>query len=424
MTKADRIKENIIPRRAPYEKSAGYLFPYLGKEFNEDLNKFSIYEIYPSSSAMIWFNCEKGHSYNMSVASRTHKGTGCNVCSGHVIVSGVNDLKTLFPDIAAEMDAANNDVLSSKVGAGVGKVFNFRCHLGHEFSSRIDNRTSSKTGCPYCCNQKVLQGYNDLATLYPEVTARFDYEKNDLLPQQIIPFSTKKYYFKCENNHSYLISVGNLTRLGTNCKYCKRVDVWPGFNDLQTILPELADEFDSERNRIMPTHVSAFSGMKKYWWKCKDGHSFQATPKNRAYRGDGCIHCSGSQTSNIEKLIKKELTGKILFKVRSVENSVLPLKWRKNSMMKIDILGENYQGDMIAVEYDGSYWHRDASNFTRDIDKTHALLEAGYKVVRIRDGDLRLLPIHHENLLQFNNTWKTPYASSLDKIVTTMKMWL
>lgn len=422
MSNINPNQSDTIPRRAPYEKSAGYLYPHLAKEFADEMNIYSIYELYPSSKVKVWFKCVEGHHYQMSLGSRTHKNYCCNVCSGHVIITGVNDLKTLFPRIASEMDAADNLLKSSQIGVSSKDKIDFKCENGHVFSARIDNRVWSKTNCPYCCNQKVLFGYNDLATLYPDVAKKFDYEKNTTTPDKIIANSSKKYYFTCNNRHSYLISVHSMTKLGTNCKYCKRVDVWPGFNDLETLLPELAEEFDLERNDRSPSEVAAFSGTRKYWWKCKEGHSFQSTTKNRAYRGDGCIYCTGSQSSNVEKLVKESLS-KVLLHVRSVEDSILQLKWRNRSYMKVDILGESHLGNVVAIEYDGSYWHQNADTKQRDMDKTVALLNAGYKVIRIRENGLSLLPINHQNLLQFNIDWQR-YKESLEVINTTTSEWL
>ena len=36
------------------------------------------------------------------------------------------------------------------------------------------------TGCPYCAGQKVLEGYNDLATTNPELLEEWDYQKNTI----------------------------------------------------------------------------------------------------------------------------------------------------------------------------------------------------------------------------------------------------
>lgn len=141
------------------------------------------------------------------------------------------------------------------------------------------------------------------------------------------------------------------------------------------------------------------------------GHSWKAVPSSRirSHRPSGCPDCVLSQTSTIEQQFRQELIKDNFIKnIFDGQNSVLPIKWRTNNSLRVDILGE-YNNQLVIVEYDGWYWHSDQitggnSSFIRDIAKTEALLTAGHKVVRIReeryDVCLTMLPISHTNLLQ------------------------
>ena len=56
-----------------------------------------------------------------------------------------------------------------------------------------------------------------------------------------------------------------------------------GFNDLATKYPALAKEWDIHKNgELLPQMVSAGSG-KKVWWKCENGHEWQATIASRVF---------------------------------------------------------------------------------------------------------------------------------------------
>ena len=46
---------------------------------------------------------------------------------------------------------------------------------------RIRNRTINHSGCPYCAGRKAIKGINDISTLYPDLVAEWDYEKNENL---------------------------------------------------------------------------------------------------------------------------------------------------------------------------------------------------------------------------------------------------
>lgn len=47
-------------------------------------------------------------------------------------------------------------------------------------------------GCPICAGQRLLSGYNDLQTRYPEIAKEWDEEKNGgLQPSQVMPGTVK-----------------------------------------------------------------------------------------------------------------------------------------------------------------------------------------------------------------------------------------
>ena len=66
----------------------------------------------------------------------------------------------------------------------------WRCAKGHLYQASVTSRTNEHTGCPYCCGRTPVPGENDLATLYPQLAAEWDAEKNgDLTPQDVLPGS-------------------------------------------------------------------------------------------------------------------------------------------------------------------------------------------------------------------------------------------
>ena len=77
---------------------------------------------------------------------------------------------------------------------------------------------------------------------------------------------------------------------GNGCPYCSGRLVVKGKNDLQTINPILASEWDYEKNdKLTPMDVLPNSN-KKVWWKCIKGHEWQARIADRN-KGRGCPVC-------------------------------------------------------------------------------------------------------------------------------------
>ena len=62
------------------------------------------------------------------------------------------------------------------------------------------------------------------------------------------------------------------------------------YNDLATINPELAKEWNYERNNILPKQVATGSN-QKVWWKCQCGHEWNASIVRRA-NGADCPYCA------------------------------------------------------------------------------------------------------------------------------------
>lgn len=56
-----------------------------------------------SSGKKVYWICEKGHSWEARIADRV-RGNGCPYCAGQIIITGKNDLKTLYPRIAEDWD--------------------------------------------------------------------------------------------------------------------------------------------------------------------------------------------------------------------------------------------------------------------------------------------------------------------------------
>ena len=65
-----------------------------------------------------------------------------------------------------------------------------------------------------------------------------------------------------------------------------------GENDLATVFPQLARQWDQERNgALTPQQVSPYSN-RAVWWRCGLGHSWHAAISTRAW-GSDCPYCAG-----------------------------------------------------------------------------------------------------------------------------------
>ena len=98
-------------------------------------------------------------------------------------------------------------------------------------------------------------------------------QKNrNLNPEDITSGSSKEVWWLCPKGHSYLMVVNLRTKRGYGCPYCSGHRALKGINDLATTNPDLAQEWNYDKNiDLTPCDVTAGS-RKKVWWRCEKGH--------------------------------------------------------------------------------------------------------------------------------------------------------
>ena len=180
-------------------------------------------EIFAGSHFKVWWICEQGHEYQSLVHSRAVGKNGCPVCAGKQILQGENDLSASFPNIAAQWHPTKNgDLRPGEVTPFSNRRVWWQCEKGHEYRAVIASRVKQAAGCPYCTNRKVLAGFNDLATIHPEIAAQWHPELNGLLtPQMVTPGSSQKVWWQCSLGHVWKAVV--FSRTGskpTDCPVC------------------------------------------------------------------------------------------------------------------------------------------------------------------------------------------------------------
>ena len=136
-----------------------------------------------------------------------------------------------------------------------------------------------------------------LNELFPEIVRQWNYEKNGILePCNFTPGSGRKVWWICDKGHEWEASINSRTR-GIGCPYCSGRKVVTGTNDLLTLKPDIAAEWNYEKNApATPNQVTAYSN-KRVWWKCSCcGAEWQSTVANR--KSTLCRKCSYKTAGN------------------------------------------------------------------------------------------------------------------------------
>jgi hypothetical protein len=146
-----------------------------------------------------------------------------------------------------------------------------------------------------CTLRVVVEGVNDLVTTNPELAKEWAWDKNSpLTPQQVTRGAAKKYWWRCLKGHETFMSPSERTRRSdvSPCQKCANNVLATGENDLETVSPVIAKEWNFPKNSPnLPSEVIAGSA-KSFWWVCEKGHEWKATVFNRVKLGTGCPVCS------------------------------------------------------------------------------------------------------------------------------------
>lgn len=201
------------------------------------------------------------------------------------------------PDILDIWDYEKNEgICPQEMSLHNKKKVWWKCDKGHSWQSPINGVAANGTRCPYCAGYRAIPGETDLVTLFPEIAAEWDFDKNgDLDPGSTAPGTHSKVWWKCALGHSWQSAPYSRTgSRNSGCPYCTGRKALPGFNDLATLKPALASEWYQPLNGdLTPSDVTLGSN-KKVWWRCSDNHVWEAYVYARTrFKGSGCPVCTG-----------------------------------------------------------------------------------------------------------------------------------
>lgn len=243
------------------------------------------------SNKKVWWRCAFGHSWLAQINKRFTFGSGCPYCSGNKVWPGFNDIVTTHPHVASQWDyAKNGDLRPEQFSIGADARIWWRCKFGHNWNALLYSRKNC--GCPVCAGNVLAVGINDLQTTNPTLAMEWDVVKNgDLRPDSVAANDNRKAWWICGRGHSWQAVISSRNS-GRGCPFCGHRKVMRGFNDLLTVVPEVAAEWDCEKNMSLRPDMVMAASHESVWWKCGRGHSWKSKIATR-YGGHGCPYCAG-----------------------------------------------------------------------------------------------------------------------------------
>jgi hypothetical protein len=380
--------------------------PEVAREFHPSKNEpLKVEDVTVGSRRKIWWICPVGHEYPATPNSRLGrrregKIQGCPYCSGR-IASPENNLFVCFPDLAKELDEKKSGLKAIDITPSSGQDVWWMCPEGHSYQSRVANRTKLGTGCKYCGTENnspraVSREYN-LAVNHPDIATEWHSTKNgDLTPKSVTSGSKKVVWWSCKKGCEWQAQINSRTS-GRGCPYCSGNKVGFG-NDLKSLFPEIASEWDYEKNQPKRPEEFTQGSTKKAWWKCSKGHSWDAIIYSRTGNGTGCPQCT-NQSSRAEIRLLTEF----IYLFPSSQSRI------KFEGREADIFLEELN---LVIEYDGAHWHKGKES--KDKEKSEFFELLGKRVIRVRERPLSSIT---SNCIEVSNDIFTN-KSEVDRVLS------
>ena len=274
------------------------LFPYLLSEWDYKRNILDPTKVASQTHKKAWWICKSGHSYQATISDRTHNGQGCPICKGEQRTSFPEQamlfyVRQMFDDATSRYTAnwlkgnggkqSEIDIFIPSIATGIeydGSAYHtdperdrYKDILLTEHGIELIRIRESK--CPdlgYTTSRIFLTERETPAVFFYETAIRKALQ-----------------YIKEEHNMDFLIDV-NLPR--DAIKIHSQYELSIKENSLANQYPEIAFEWDSNKNdTLMPDRINAGSNLK-VWWICGKGHSWKASISSRTKQHTGCPVCA------------------------------------------------------------------------------------------------------------------------------------
>ena len=323
-----------------------------------------------------YWKCRKcSYEWEASPNARFRSTGQCPCCEQNkVVVPGINDMLTKYPEAAESFDyEANPDIQINYLSAGSKTLkVNWKCKkCGYKWSTSVPARAQSGFKCPCCdSNKRIVKGVNDVLTIVSGLSDYYDSEKNhdyDIYSKGVS--CEDKIYWKCPTcERSWKSSIigrievkdGNYTV--KPCPHYNTEKRYPSTVPFISDDPKIYIFWDSSKNTLDPT-CTRTNSTDLAFWKCKKcGYEWSATIRSRD-RGSGQCPCCDSRSAitkginDIFTLVPEAMEEYDFSKNKNIDvdhmstRSTVPVWW------KCKTCGREWQSSFLSriVGKEGSY---------------------------------------------------------------------
>ena len=204
--------------------------PHLIKEWSS-LNDKQLNCLTNKSSYKAWWKCNVcSETYQQVIKDKLTSKKSCPYCRKIKVLKDFNDLATTHPWLIKEWSTLN-DRESCTIMSNSNYRAWWKCSACKgEYQQTVKKKILMKESCcPYCQNNEVLKGFNDLETTHKHLMNEWDYLNNILLadPTAINEKYQQTVWWICKenSNHRYKLKINEKIKYEKrsliSCSICK-----------------------------------------------------------------------------------------------------------------------------------------------------------------------------------------------------------
>ena len=270
--------------------------PDLAAEWHPTMNGDVTPEmIPPATNTSYWWLCERNHAYQMQPKDRHLRDRGCPECSSYGYGSSQEiriycELKVLFSDIKFRhrIEGKEIDIFLPQIGIGIeydGAIY----HQNLIDEDLAKNALMASLGLHLIrVRERPLEPISDLDVITP--TRRLSKNDVDHLLKSIL-----KAVPSTGTIISPYLSRNDFINQDDYAEYISYSDRPIPENSLAEKFPDLALQWDHEKNAPLTPYDFSHGSKHRVWWICENGHSFDSVINARTSHFNspykGCKTC-------------------------------------------------------------------------------------------------------------------------------------
>ncbi|RLA42339.1 MAG: hypothetical protein DRR42_23580, partial [Gammaproteobacteria bacterium] len=278
-------------------KKAGISFaeayPELLNEWYYERNERLPDQLAPKSNYRATWRCQYGHIWETTITNRTNNHSNCPECnpqSSRIEIYLLCEIRTIFPETEWRrlIDGVECDIYISEIKLGIevdggywhDNKLQKDINKTHYFNDRDINLVRVRDNTLPAIEGNQID-FNRIGSLQDVANHLMSY-----LAQFNIAFANYPNKQQAESEFKEMIA---------------RLPAPPDGETLVDTHPDIATQWDYDKNTPLVPDLFSKGSNQKFWWLCEKGHSYDAAINNRVSRESGCPVCYRENASDIAR---------------------------------------------------------------------------------------------------------------------------